>query len=916
VTRRLISLIAASMLVFTLLPGGIAAAAVNASATLSKLNVFPGDGQDFRLTVRNGASQGFGGFFGAGDDIDAIRIILPTSLGFTLAQDPVVSGWKVTRSGSRITLTEGALRPGQNLPLDLKLDVARPFDRDMPGRFVVGVSDDGGATFSEATGALTSVIRILQILPTSQVSAPAGAADGTASAGQTVTYDVAVKNHAQSEVPVQTTLEVEDGTAGAAAPVSIPAGEERSGQHSVTFDERGSDGDVAFTPGATKASGPGTAVAVLDDLELTHHIQVPPALLLDSGTFTPTFLKRDPESGEIDGTIFEGDFEKVNNPSLRILETLGGERSTFAVAGNVIDIDGQTAFGSSLDPAESRKQTVKTVVANDLNILDGDHEGTYTFQVRDGNDYEYQLVPAQRPRITVDGLVPRLLNVLIGFPTDGDGDQQVRVKGGDRVTVTGEVHDRNPDPEGVKVTLMSEGEELPFDVSTSVNGAGDVLTFTATLEDDFAFVEDDATFEVDVEVSDLAGHQDSLTLTDNPYLEGEDLEIDNFAPIVHPTLPAHLVERDGTYFIEFFFKENFVVKGACNPLSYLVDGELLVRNVTYNDGSSCREGQGSPDGSNTRLLELHDQTLNGLLGRAKDRGWTGNVVYNPSGLLGDITGRATLLDTGIAPIDSLRSRGKDGAGAFALEGVQAIIDQILPPLPDLVRVNRNTYLRDENDQILPPQRRAPQQDWETATRTDEPEGPTYWTRFGGDDLSVTIAGEGIRVGDRLQVIAPGGTLRSDPATDDNQSLSSFVNLGAAPANASGVVEIGLQLLSGTNMEGPIRTVRIVIDTVPLEIDRIRPGNGNELVDVLFNKAVHSGSNFAINFAAWEEWDDNGTIKEQEILVRSVSGTGDVRTLEVSRLDLGPVAKVAYTPESGSRYVDRAGNRLTGTVGTR
>lgn len=839
---RYVSLFVAVALVLALLPAtaAVASAAASASLDADSLDTFPGEGQSFTVTVENDES----GLFGVGGDaIDWIRVIAPQSRGFTFAEDVDVDGWQAhttrTQRSQSVTLVDGELGPGDSLDIDLLLDVARPADSDVTGPFQVMVSSDGGATTAEADGQLSSLVRILEVLD-SDVVAPTEAADGSATYGQSVDWGVTVANHALNDVVVDAALAPEDfdhEVSPRDGESSIPGGGQATFGFDVTFQDRtDTDRTEQFTASA-EADG-----AEARDLTTELRLEVPTVLRFDPDSFEPAYA-----SPTLDYQ-FSGEFARDGSPSLTLH---GGEAAFTNGNGDSLTADISVDDSDTSWPVDGATGEIVTATTRP-DVADGDYDVAYELDVVDGNGYAYLLEADGSDVLTVDGLLPDITNLEVVLPEDEDGDRQVRAKDGDTIEISGEVHDRIPDPDGVSLTLEIDGAddiEVPAeDIDTQETAEG--LEFEATIEPEFGV--DDSEFTVRVEAADLAG---------NVGTDASDaLEIDNIVPELRP----QGFMREGGQFddqpvIWVRFSENYTIKGGCNTGLYEVDGGLLdVADVYYANGEPCEPGQPSPDESNVRVLTLVNE---------RDRDEETTVRYEPEGPFGDRSDRI-----------------KDGAGHFAAQGVQDIISEVAPPLPEIEEVTRN--------------------DGEETAVFDE---DRYWTRVGGNDLEVTIQGGEVRRGDTLEVLNAEGSVigESDAAGENGEALSATVPLGSD----EGTYERLLRLRSAQGIAGEAEEILVELDQTRPVIDAAQRLGDSDEVEVTFSELLWSGRNAAQDWRAYQ--DDDGGLAE--VGVRSVSSSDEVITLEVAFNDddFGHFAGVEYLSfgGEGDRYVDRAGNRV-------
>jgi hypothetical protein len=751
VTRRIVSIIAATAMLFAMLPAMAAFASASSTANLSEASrtIFPGADRPFSISLTNNESGGLLGL-GGGSSINWVRVILPTSRGFTLggaAGSIAKSGWTVTErrdAGSQtLTFSGGSLSPGSSTTFDFPVNVARPASADREGPIQVMVSSNGGETAREASGNLVSLVKILEVVD-GLVTAPAGAADGTGSAGQVVDYAVRVRNHAANGVSVAPSFSSRNGDTVAQSPGASTItgnGAESTFLYKIQLNpSTTTDRTHTFDLGAAKSDGTSAATQIVR----TYGVQVPPRLRMieSNGAFSPRYV----QPGSLDYR-FRGTFQKLNTPAL-------------TVTGGSLEFADTTV---ALDPSHADSQATWTnggqqVIASERTSVtgdDGDYNVTYTFDIVDGNDFafEQQITSANR-LLTIDGILPIIRNLATVLPEDDDGARQTYAKNGDPIQVTGEVVDRNPDRDSLAVTLVIPGQEdvaVPAEnISTTTTPDG--FSFTAQVNPDFGVDEGD--FWAEVHVLDLADNSGDAT--------GEEHGIDNIAPNLATT--GYLIDERN---IEVHIHENQLLLGGCNASTWSVEGELFIQGVYFSDGSPCQAGQADPSGANIRILRLNN---------AKDRAWQGNVTYSPQS---PVLGR------------NHSDRLKDGAGHYAARADQAIRSLVAPIMPTLQEVLR-------------------QGGAETAVFDED----RYWVRTGGNgDVSLSIRGDGVRRGDVLEVLNESGQViaSSTEATENNESLSAAVPIGTSETTYTRRI----RLFSPMGIPGEARAIQIQLDrTVP------------------------------------------------------------------------------------------------------
>jgi hypothetical protein len=840
VTRRIVSVIAAAAMIFAMMPafGALASAAATANLNESSRQVFPG-AQNLSISVRN-AENGFLGGVG-GKSINWVRIILPTSRGFTLGAGPVTQdGWTVseTRTSSSQTLTYfgGALAAGSTTAFEFPVNVARPANSDREGPIQVLVSSNGGQTAEPATGNLTSLVKILEVVR-GHVVAPALAANGTASAGQLVDYRVRVRNHAANEVAVAPSLTPRDGDQieGGGAARSIPGGGTvRVFDYQLRMNPTITrDATHRYIVGAAKSDGSSAAGA----REFTHDVQLPPSLRLIENTFSPRYV----QGNSIDYR-FTAELQKTQTPALTI------DSGTLSFADTTVAID---TVQSSTTWAGNVQQPVVTQRTKALGP-DGEHRVTYVFNITDGNGHSFsQTLQSAGNLVDIDALDPIIRNLQASLP-----GSQTDAKNDDRITITGQVEDRNADPAGLDLTLrVLGGREIPVpqeNISTSNTSNG--FSFSAEVRPDFGTNE--GLFIVEAEAADRAGNTgDAVT---------DSIGIDNLPPVLGTQ--GYLLSPNT---IEVLFEENKLLLGGCNPMLYSVGGSIGVRSVSYSDGSPCQSGEGDPNGSNTRILTLWD---------SHDRGWETTVTYNPNNALGQ----------------PHSDRARDGAASFVGRAVQDVISLVAPPIPTLDTVTRNGGS-------------------ETAVFDED----RFWTRFPGNDAQLRITSAGVRSGDVLQVLDARGQViaNSTPAPQNSTALTVTVPIGST----DGDYARNIRLVSARNVPGDVRNLTVALDRVAPQLVAAEAVDANN-IRVTFNDVVWAGSNFANDWRAYESDEGSDAeigvkgvsgSRETRTIEVARQGFGPLSAAEYLFIEAG--ANRIYEDRAGNRHAPQARRPVSGAL---
>lgn len=291
------------------------------------------------------------------------------------------------------------------------------------------------------------------------------------------------------------------------------------------------------------------------------------------------------------------------------------------------------------------------------------------------------------------------------------------------------------------------------------------------------------------------------------------------------------------------------VRGGCNLSQWRVQGNVVTA-VSYSDGTPCQDSQAGPD--NYRLLTL---------AQAEDRDSVKPVTYTP--------------------VPLARDQAKDGAGNFTDLTVLEWVSQIAPDAPTIQAVERNAGT-------------------ETATFDED----KYWTRFGGEDLTVDFAGG--RANYTIIVRdGNGNILREEPMSTSTGTV--LVPIGTA----EGTYTRSLQLRGTNNLLSELTTFLVELDqTAPLIQGAVKTATGE--VNVTFTESLWEGTNFSFD---WYGYEQDAAGERYYYAVDQVAGTGNQRTLSgIDWADVAPFGGADYVfGGGGSRYRDRAGNNFGDTT---
>lgn len=830
-SRRVLAVAGAAALLAVALPAlpALAAGEAGTARLVAGADVLPGALQPFKLSVTNTSLSG---------SVNAVRLTFPpsaTGISASLAQPTNDKKFTVTRNatGSSLFFAGGSIPAGGTIELPFNADVAQPA-ADKAGKFAVTLSQDGGGTgfaaTEDTTNGLRSTVRVLEVLATPKPVAPAGVVDGTATGRQALTYGFSVKNHGSA--PLSTTAALgkgssnpSDDTVGSAPATELAA---NGGTAAFSFPVTLGQADRGDRSSTFIGSASATGAAALAKAD-TITVQRPSLLTLDA--VSPNIVKPGISYS------FLGKVTKTGAPALTL------EQGSLSFAQTTAALSSTGAF----DPAKALSFAQATVkgdgsAASALSP-DGDNKSypvTLSLKVTDGNGFAYDFANTLNGGITLDALAP-VLQVAASLPTDADGVRQTAAKNGDRVAVSGSL-DRCNDVIDFVELQPNVGTAFKVTVTKGAAGPDGSCSFSGSVTP-AAYDPAATSFTVVAQASDLAGNKGGATTGV--------LGIDNVAPVLSFSQTVSPTR------ISASFTETNKVLGGCNPAQYKVDGEPLVAQVLYSDGSPCRAGQAGPD--NDRIL---------VLSTPKAEEFTSNVAYSP----------------GARPV---ADPAKDGAGADAAKTVIAVVQGVVPAPPTLVKATRNGGT-------------------ETAFAETSSGVTSYFTRIAGNDLVLEFAGG--RAGYSAVLTNPDGTTKKVSAA------ASPATITVPLADADGTYGYRLQLLNQSAIPSNPVAFNVVLDRLAPALDKAAPGlavNGSaNSVVATFTEAIVAGTDFAFDWTVEQDSAENGTTS---IAVTKVTPTNrTTRTLDTqSPVSAAAPVRAVYelVLSNSKRYQDRAGNTL-------
>jgi hypothetical protein len=552
--RRLCTVAVAASLGVAVLPALPAFASATATSELrAGSEVFPG-ARTFTIRIRNNEQLLLG------KTINAIRVNFPVNeAGVRLGSGPgVAEGFTGTATNlgttQFITYRGGSLRPGSSLDVTFPASVGAPLAKDLIGDFRVQVSSDDFATSRSATGALSTSVRVLEIVqealkPVAPTSADGrkGVTDRTGTAGQAIVYGSTVRNHARNDLDVVATLTSTSGDTATPVSVLVPAGSTAPAQIPVQLAGAGADRVTTFTAEVNTA---GAAAPKKTD---SFTVQAPATLAFSD--LQPTRTR----SGDGADREFSALATKAGTPALDVAST------TLAFGQN-----SATATGVAFAGAAAAQRITWSM----LGIVgeDGPAGATINAAATDENLASY-VFDAPVGSIEIDN-APPLPTALVTLPTDADHGLQTAAKNGDVITVSGKISDASDLVASTLRVILDPDVGADTTVPVTLTGTGSERSYTGTAKPTF----DPAatSFTAKVEVADLAGNIGSAGTSETP------TAVDNFPPVL-----ADKGQVVAPQLIDVRFLED--VAGGCNPNAWSIAGVPgSVIEVRRADGSVCQ----------------------------------------------------------------------------------------------------------------------------------------------------------------------------------------------------------------------------------------------------------------------------------------------------------------------------------------
>ena len=517
--------------------------------------------------------------------VTQVEVFYPTAAGIVLPSAPSISAppnWTATPQSSPDGSTQWVtfrsnsavlgLVPGQPTTFTVPGVVHEPASASVTGTWVVEDSRDGGKTLLPTTPSeFTTTINTLEFVTPFAPIAPAGVTDRTGTAGEPITYTVAVRNFAANPMTIAPTV-----TSSSNDVVTQPAAQSISGDGAtssftvpVTL---GSAGTSVFL-----ASLPDGAGTVSDSFT----VQAPADLSLS--TLGPSRIG----AGGHDLTV------ATTKTGTQALQITGASLSAGPIVGTATAVP---TFGGG-NQATPQNFTFPVVVAS--STPDNDYPTTVTAQVTDDNGFSYTVTHSPANDVIVDTTAPSVNPPVIAPPKDANGVAQSETKNGDTLSISGVVGPvTDLDTSSLRVSITPNDGSAARPVTSCGAGltpaANNTYTYACTFSGSWG---GSATSVVaNVQVNDTAGNVSTLSGNSNA------VSIDNIAPTAGPQ--ATLTSSVNVQFPFLDANGDSVgFTGGCDPNDYVLNG-APAGAVAAVSGGACASGASGQRGVGFRVLTL------------------------------------------------------------------------------------------------------------------------------------------------------------------------------------------------------------------------------------------------------------------------------------------------------------------------
>lgn len=344
-------------------------------------------------------------------------------------------GWssQVLAGGARVLFYGGTLLPQQCATFTITGDITRPAV-DQSRQWGVSASNDGLAfTFygPSADGTMTTLFKVLRVNAVS-VTAPARAADGTVTGGQTVTTQLRIinrsSNNALAVTPTITSTGEPDNASSSCPATTLHNGpEEQTITCSTTF-------KTVTANTTTRLVGDATAAGVdaFDAQTGNITIQVPVSLQYVSGSLTPKVIV---PNGSTDWT-FRATFKNLGAVAAEQLVTKG---SALRVGGaELTKLQSPETIPPTPASGNGSGGTTLTFAPVKVSLADGTYSTVFRAVAIDSNDVAIN-VDIPLDSLLLDSRVPAINNLLLTPPVTMVRGEENAAGSGRPVTFSGQV---------------------------------------------------------------------------------------------------------------------------------------------------------------------------------------------------------------------------------------------------------------------------------------------------------------------------------------------------------------------------------------------------------------------------------------------------------------------------------------------
>jgi hypothetical protein len=415
-----------------------------------------------------------------------VQVLVPIS-GFTIADVVPPSGWTATwnQATGRVFFSGSTIGNGNGIQaapsalFTINANVLRQA-ADATRGWSVLLSNDGGSSFSSATasatGTLTSAIKVLKVVSVT-VTAPAGAADGDVTEGQSVSVQEVVQNAGSGALSVTPSLSSADISPNPATPPAAQtiasASQATYTFNNVTFGSKPANGHKAVLAGG--ATAPGANALGASSQQITIMGQAVFSYVANS------LQPRDVVPGS--AYAFQLSVSKTGDVAVPTLAATLNIGPTNQFSANLASVNPASVAGGNATYALTFASTTVP-----LSIPDGNYTPTLTITGSDQNGFGINTQPGVLNQVNLDRLAP-VVTPTITPPASRVAGAAPAATNGKSNTLGGSISDGGTACSGCAVSgafireLNASGGTVKDDPVTVTNSGGTISgTFTTTFD--------------------------------------------------------------------------------------------------------------------------------------------------------------------------------------------------------------------------------------------------------------------------------------------------------------------------------------------------------------------------------------------------------------------------------------------------